>query len=316
MTIDLLSFIGVSAERRAKLEAAGFAVHVAIPVAERLPAAQALGGRVRVVLTSGIVGITGEQIAALPCLELISALGAGFEMIDLPAARARGIVVTHGPGTNTIAVADHAWALLMSAGRDVVRSDAQARRGEWAKSGALRADISGKRLGILGLGQIGMAIARRGSAGFDMEVAYHNRRPRNDVPYTYCPSVLALAEWSDFLVVAAPGGAGTTGLIDVAVLRALGPDGFLVNIGRGSVVDTKALIGALERGEIAGAGLDVVDGEPVVPPALVALPNLVLTPHIAGHSANAITAQERLLVENLQAHFGGQPVLTPVREAA
>jgi lactate dehydrogenase-like 2-hydroxyacid dehydrogenase len=315
MTIDLLSFIEVSAERRAKLEAAGFAVHVAIPVAERLPAAQALGRRVRVVLTNGITGVTREQIEALPCLELISALGAGFEMIDLPAARARGIVVTHGPGTNTIAVADHAWALLMSAGRDVVRSDAEARRGGWGKT-RLRADISGKRLGILGLGQIGMAIARRGSAGFDMEVAYHNRRPRNDVPYTYCPSVLALAEWSDFLVVAAPGGAGTTGLIDASVLRALGPDGFLVNIGRGSVVDTKALIGALERGEIAGAGLDVVDGEPVIPPALVTLPNLVLTPHIAGHSANAITAQERLLVENLQAHFGGHPVLTPVREAA
>jgi len=147
-------------------------------------------------------------------------------------------------------------------------------------------------------------------------VAYHNRRPRNDVPYTYCPSVLALAERSDFLVVATPGGAGTTKLIDAAVLRALGPDGFLVNIGRGSVVDTNALIGALERGEIAGAGLDVVDSEPEVPPALAALPNVVLTPHIAGHSANAVAAQERLLVENLQAHFGGQPVLTPVREAA
>jgi lactate dehydrogenase-like 2-hydroxyacid dehydrogenase len=315
MTIDLLSFIEVSAERRARLEAAGFAVHVAMPVAERLPAAQALGRRVRVVLTNGITGVTREQIEALPCLELISALGAGFEMIDMPAARARGIVVTHGPGTNTIAVADHAWALLMSAGRDVVRLDAEARQGDWGKT-RLRADISGKRLGILGLGQIGMAIARRGAAGFDMDVAYHNRRPRNDVPYTYCPSVLALAERSDFLVVATPGGAGTTGLIDAAVLRALGPDGFLVNIGRGSVVDTTALIGALERGEIAGAGLDVVDGEPVIPPALVALPNLVLSPHIAGHSANAVAAQERLLVENLQAHFGGQPVLTPVREAA
>jgi len=315
MTIDLLSFIEVSAQRRAKLEAAGFAVHVATQVAERLPACQALGRRVRVVLTNGITGVTAEQIAALPCLELISALGAGFEMIDLPAARARGIVVTHGPGTNTIAVADHAWALLMSAGRDVVRADAQARREAWSKT-CLRADITGKRLGILGLGQIGMAIARRGAAGFDMDVAYHNRRPRNDVPYTYCPSVLALAERSDFLVVATPGGAGTTKLIDAAVLRALGPDGFLVNIGRGSVVDTNALIGALERGEIAGAGLDVVDSEPEVPPALAALPNVVLTPHIAGHSANAVAAQERLLVENLQAHFGGQPVLTPVREAA
>jgi lactate dehydrogenase-like 2-hydroxyacid dehydrogenase len=264
------------------------------------------------VLTNGSTGLTAAEMAALPNLEIVCAQGAGYEKIDLAAARGRGLVVTHGPGTNDASVADHAMALLFSIARGIPEADAAVRRGEWSRSRQPRPMIFGKRLGILGLGNIGGQIARRGAGGFDMAIAYHSRRRRDDAPYLYCPTPAALAEWSDFMVVATPGGAGTYHLVDQAVLAALGVGGFLINISRGSVVDTAALIDALHHRRIAGAALDVVEGEPDLPAGLAQLSNVILTPHIAGRSPEAVAATVRLVVENLSAHFAGQPVKTPV----
>jgi lactate dehydrogenase-like 2-hydroxyacid dehydrogenase len=172
--------------------------------------------------------------------------------------------------------------------------------------------ISGKKLGILGLGTIGAQIAQRGAGGFGMAIAYHSRTPRDGSPYLYLPSPAALAEWSDFMVIATPGGAATKHLVNAAVIDALGPDGFLINIARGSVVDTTALIEALKDRRLGGAALDVIDGEPDVPSELIALDNVILTPHIAGRSPEAVQATVTLALENLHAHFAGRPVITPI----
>ncbi len=173
--------------------------------------------------------------------------------------------------------------------------------------------MSGKRLGILGLGAVGQAIAKRANLGFDMSISYHSRTPREDVPYTWYDSPLHLAAAVDILVVATPGGANTQHLVDAQVLQALGANGYLVNIARASVVDTQALITALQQGQLAGAALDVFDDEPAVPQGLKALANTVLTPHVAGQSPEAARDTVTLVLRNLQAFFAGEPVLTPVR---
>jgi lactate dehydrogenase-like 2-hydroxyacid dehydrogenase len=234
-------------------------------------------------------------------MEIICAMGAGFEKVDLAAAQARGIVVTNGAGTNDASVADHAMALLMSIARGIPQADAAVRRGEWAQSRQPRPMISGKKLGILGLGNIGRQIAQRAENGFNMPVSYHNRKTPEE-----------LATWADFIVVATPGGAATRHLVNASVLAALGSNGFLINISRGSVVDTSALINALQHKHIAGAALDVLEGEPDVPAEIAILTNIILTPHIAGRSPEAVAATAQLVLQNLTAHFAGQPVLTPV----
>ncbi|WP_158742627.1 2-hydroxyacid dehydrogenase [Acidisphaera sp. L21] len=268
-------------------------------------------GSIRAVLTNGTTGLTGEVMAAFPNLSIVMAQGVGFEGIDVPAARARGITVTHGPGTNGESVADHTMALMLAAMRDIPVSDAAVRAGKWRSGSTMRPIASGKRVGILGLGDIGGRIAKRCEA-FNMSVAYHNRRKLPDVGWTYVASTLELAEWSDVLICVLPGGAATRHLIGKAEMDALGKDGFLVNVGRGSVVDTDALISALSEHRLGGAALDVIDGEPKVPDALCKLPNVVLTPHMAGRSPESVAATIGLVIENLAAHFGGQPVLTPV----
>lgn len=313
MAIPLLVTIELAPGHLSRLAAAGFETHYAPTATDRAQAVEHNGGRIRAVLTNGSRGLDASVIAALPKLNIICALGAGYENIDVTAAKARNIIVTHGPGTNDTSVADHAMALLMAIARGIVQSDSAVRRGEWAASRQLRPMISGKRLGILGLGNIGEQIARRASAGFGMSVAYHSRTPRADSAWHYLPSPVALAQWSDFLVVATPGGAMTWHLVDDAVLSALGPDGFLINIARGSVVDTAALIDALKKRHIAGAALDVVEGEPDVPAELIAQENVIITPHIAGRTPEAAEATIRLVLDNLQACFAGQPVFTPVR---
>jgi lactate dehydrogenase-like 2-hydroxyacid dehydrogenase len=315
MPIHLLVTIPLQPDAPQRLRAAGFELHHAVAAEDRAQVLRALGGEIRAVLTNGSTGLTAEAMAELPRLEMICATGAGYEKIDLTAAAARGIVVTHGPGTNDASVADHAMALLMAALRGIVTADAAARQGKWADSRQPRPMISGKKLGILGLGTIGQQIAQRGAGGFSMPIGYHNRRPREGSAYRYFATPQALAEWCDVLVLATPGGAGTTHLVDAAVLKALGPQGFLVNIARGSVVDTAALVAALEQGGIAGAGLDVVEGEPVLPAGLAKLGNVVLTPHIAGRSPESMAATIGRVIENLTAHFAGRPVPTPVPRA-
>lgn len=312
MMIPLLVLIELAPENAARLEAAGFQLHPAPTAADRARLQSSGDPTIRAVLTNGSTGLSAAEMAALPHLEIVCAQGAGYEKIDLAAARARGLVVTHGPGTNDASVADHAMALLMAIARGIPEVDAAIRRGDWVRSRQPRTMIFGKKLGILGLGNIGMQIARRGAGGFDMPIAYHNRHPRETSPYLYCPTPAALAAWSDIMVIATPGGGATLHLVDASVLEALGPAGFLVNIARGSVVDTNALIDALQNHRIRGAALDVLEGEPEVPAELAQLSNVVLTPHIAGRSPEAVAATLQLVIDNLSAHFSGQPAKTPV----
>ena len=216
-------------------------------------------------LTIGSVGLTAAQMDGLPALTLACALGAGYENIDVEYAKARGIVVANGAGTNDDCVADHAVGLLIAAVRGIPKLDTATHAGAWRTSLPLPPNVSHKRLGIAGLGAIGKKIARR-ALGFDIQVGYYNRSARTDVPYRYFDNVVSLAAWADFLVVATPSGQGTQHLINAQVLDALGPRGYVVNIARGSVIDTAALAQALREGRLAGAGLDVYESEPAPPP--------------------------------------------------
>jgi D-3-phosphoglycerate dehydrogenase len=288
-----------------------FTVHQALTHAGRMALAAEHGGAIRAMVTNGTTIIPAELIAALPHLGIICAQGVGHEGIDLATARARGIVITNGAGTNAPSVADHTIGLMLAIMRDIRNNDALVRGGGWRQGDTMRPIPTGKRVGILGLGDIGRRIARRCEA-FDMIVGYHNRNPMPEVGWSYLPSTLALAEWADILIIVLPGGASTRHLVGKAELEALGPQGFLVNVGRGSVVDTGALVTALQEGRLAGAALDVFDGEPVVPEAVRALPNVLLTPHMAGRSPESLAATIELVIKNLSAHFAGQPVLTPI----
>lgn len=261
---------------------------------------------VRAIVTIGSRGMTPFTFDDFPALELVAITGVGNDAVDVAAARARGIEVSYGPGGNAAAVADHALALLLAAARGIVRARDGTRP-------AGLAQLHGKRVGILGLGHIGKGIARR-AGGFDAEVFYHGRHAQ-DVPYQYCADPVALAAAVDYLVVCAPGGPATRHMVDADVLRALGPQGFLVNVGRGSIVDTAALVAALRDGTIAGAALDVIEGEPHVDPAVRALPNLVLTPHIASQAPETQANVLAMLVANLEAFFATGKVVNPVPAA-
>lgn len=292
------------------LEHQGYQLILAPTPASRAEAIAQHADRIDVVLTRGPLGLRADEIGALPLLKIICVIGAGYEAVDLQAASNRGIIVTNGAGANASSVADHAMALLFSAVRGIPQADASIRRNEWVK--VRQPSLTGKRLGIIGLGAIGQAIAKRAGQGFDMRISYHTRQPRDDSPYTYCANALELASAVDFLIIAAPGGNSTHHLVNASVLDALGPDGYLVNIARGSVVDTDALIDALATGRIAGAGLDVFETEPLVPDALKTLGNVVMTPHVAGQSPEAVEGTVQLVVKNLLAFFADQPVLNPV----
>ena len=292
------------------LEAQGFHLILAPTPAERAHAIKAHAGQIDAVLTRGPLGLNADEIATLARLKIICVIGAGYEQVDLQAASNRGIAVTNGAGVNASSVADHAMALLLSLVRDIPLADAAVRRSEWPK--VMRPSLAGKRLGILGLGAVGVAIAKRCALGFDMTVSYHNRRPRNDLPYHYCASPSELARHCDYLIIATPGGAGTQQLVDKPVLDALGPHGFLVNIARASVVNTADLLYALEHRSIAGAALDVFDDEPQVPDGFKVLHNVVLTPHVAGLSPEAARDTVEMVGKNLRAYFLGQPLLTPL----
>lgn len=309
MTTTVLVLVESVNEYLPILENNGYRLILAPTPATRAEAIATRSEEITVVLTRGPLGLYADEIAALPHLQIICVLGAGYEHVDLPAAQARGITVTNGAGVNAPTVADHAMSLLLSIVRDIPQADASVRRGEWRK--VTRPSFEGKRLGILGLGAVGLAIARR-AAGFGMVVSYHNRKPRTDVDFDYCATPLELANVSDFLIIATPGGGGTQHLIDSQVLDALGPQGFVVNIARASVIDTAALVDALQQRRIAGAALDVFDDEPRVPDELKSLDNVVLTPHVGGLSPEASEATVQMVADNLQAFFSGKPVLTPV----
>ncbi|MGO4332150.1 2-hydroxyacid dehydrogenase [Cupriavidus sp. 2TAF22] len=273
--------------------------------AETDPAAflAARGGEFTAMTTRAAIGADDAMMAAMPALKVISSFGVGLDKIDLDAARKRGIAVGYTPDVLNDCVADTAFGLLMDVARGFSAADRFVRRGEWPKAQfPLTTRVSGKRMGIIGMGRIGRVIARRG-LGFDMEVSYHSRRPAGDVPYRHEPSLAALAEWADFLVIATAGGPETRHLVSASVLEALGPQGFLINIARGTVVDEAALVDALVNKRIAGAGLDVFENEPQVPQALFALDNVVLLPHIASGTNETRIAMANLVFENLQRFF-------------
>jgi len=253
--------------------------------------------------SSARYGAERALIDALPNLRVISSFGVGYEAIDVARARERGIPVGYTPDVLNDCVADTAFGLLMDVARRFSAADRFVRRGDWLKGQyPLTTRISGKKLGILGMGRIGRVIARRAS-GFDMEVRYHNRRELQDGPYAYEPTLMGLARWADFLVVASAGGPETRKLVDAGVLEALGPGGFLINISRGSVIDEAALLDALREGRIAGAGLDVFEKEPQVPEAFYALDNVVLLPHVASATRETRQAMADLVIENLRSFF-------------
>ncbi len=279
------------------------------------PAALAtLAPRIRAIAASGDSKVSAALIAQLPALEIVSVMGVGYDGIDVAAAKARGVIVTHTPDVLDDDVADLALGLMLCAARQLPQADRWVRDGRWPGGPMpLARKMSGARLGLVGIGRIGQAIARR-SLAFGMSVAYTARHARPGLPWPYLPDAAALAAQSDFLVVITPGGAATRHLIDAKVLAALGPKGILVNVARGSVVDEAALVDALERGTLGGAALDVFEDEPNVPERLRALPQVVLTPHIGSATAATRQAMADLAADNLRLHFAGQPVRTPVPE--
>jgi lactate dehydrogenase-like 2-hydroxyacid dehydrogenase len=283
------------------------------PGAERDAFLAAHGGRFEALATSAAVGADAALIGALPRLRVISSFGVGLDKLDLAAAAARGIAVGYTPDVLNDCVADLAFALMLDVARRVAHGDRYVRAGSWAaRPGTPAASpfplgrkVSGARLGVLGLGRIGRTVARR-AAGFDMDVRYHSRRPVEGVPWSHEPSLAELARWADFLVVITAGGAATRHLVDAAVLDALGPEGYVINVARGSVIDEAALVRALVEGRIAGAGLDVFENEPHVPPELFALDNVVLVPHIASATVQTRQAMADRVVDNLAAFFAGR----------
>jgi len=264
------------------------------------------------VVSSGKNGVTAKLLDALPNVKLVAHFGVGYDNVDAGHARSRGVVVTNTPDVLTDCVADLAMALLVDVARGISAGDRYVRAGRWlAGPMPLATKVSGKRLGILGLGRIGRAIAAR-AEGFDMEIRYHNRRQVPDSPFGYERFLADLASWCDFLVLATSGGEATRGIVSAAVIEALGPKGFLVNIARGSVVDQPALVAALRGRRIAGAALDVFADEPRVPEELLALDNVVLTPHIASATTDTRAAMGQLVLDNLAAFFATGRPLTPV----
>jgi hydroxypyruvate reductase len=270
------------------------------------------GSEFQALVTSSKNGADGALMDALPNLKAITHFGVGYDNVDAAAAAQRGIPMSNTPDVLNDCVADVAIGLLIDAARGLSASDRFVRRGDWLKGQfPLTTRVSGRKLGIAGLGRIGQAIAKR-AQGFDMDIRYHARRPVAGVAFKHEPSLVALAEWCDFLVVIVSGGPATRHLVSADVIRALGPRGYLVNVSRGSVVDEAALVDALVNGRIAGAGLDVFEDEPRVPDALKALDNVVLLPHLASGTKETRQAMADLVLANLHSIFKEGRLVTPV----
>jgi len=311
MTPNILLLEPMMPDVEAHLDAA-YTVHRPYLVKDRAALIAQVGTSVRAIVTGGQTGASNELMDSLPALEIIAINGIGTDNVDLERARARSIHVTTTPDVLTDDVADMAIALLLATARRICVADRFVRAGRWpGEHMPLATRVSGKRLGILGLGHVGRAIGRRGE-GFSMSIAYCNLQPVAEVGYLYRPDVLALSRESDFLVVAASGGPDTRGLVDRAVLDALGPSGILVNVARGSVVDEPALVAALAEGRLGGAGLDVFANEPNVPQELWHMDNVVLQPHRASATVETRRAMAELVLANLAAHFAGRQPPTAV----
>lgn len=260
--------------------------------------------------------IPAALMQALPKLEIVANFGVGYDAVDSRHAGANGIMVTNTPDVLTEEVADTAIGLLLNTVRELSAAEAYLRAGHWSAKGNYRLTpltLRGRTAGIYGMGRIGQAIARRLEA-FGVAVHYHNRRKADDLPYAYHPTLQSLAKAVDTLIVVVPGGEATRHAINADILAALGADGVLINIGRGSTVDEDALIAAMRGGVIAAAGLDVFDNEPHIRPEFVTLPNTVLLPHLGSASIHTRTAMGNLCVDNLVSWFSGKGAVTPVAE--
>lgn len=289
-----------------------FTLHDFIDPADPDKVLDEVGPKIRGILAGGMKGPNANLINRLENLEIIASFSVGFDATDVAAAQARGVIVTHTPEVLTGDVADLAMTFILMAPRRIGESERFLRDGKWLKGRMdLGTTVKGKRLGILGLGRIGKAVARRAEV-FGINIGYYDTKPMGDLPYQPHASLLELAAASDMLLVACEGGQATRGLVDASVLDALGPNGFLINTARGTIVDQAALVGALKEGRIAGAALDVFDGEPAVPAELLAMENVILTPHIASSTQETRRAMADLVHDNVRAHFDGKPVLTPV----
>lgn len=275
-----------------------------------------LCARVQAVAGGPHIPVNAALIDRLPSLEIVANFGVGYDSVDARYCATKGICVTNTPDVLSEEVADTAMGLLLMAARELPAAERYLRAGQWVAKGPFpltRATLRGRKLGILGLGRIGKAIARRAEA-FGLEIHYHGRSRQPDVAYRYHETLLGMAEACDTLMVVAPGGASTKGIVNAEVLQALGPEGIVVNVGRGTVIDEPALVKALQDGTILSAGLDVFEDEPRVPQALIDLEHVVLLPHVGSASQHTRNAMGQLVVDNLLCWFqNGKPV-TPVAE--
>ena len=309
----LLQIGNVTDRMRDRFEAE-FTVHKLFDQEDRDGFIAAHGGDILAVATDGHYGIAPDLMARLPNLKIVASYGVGYDAIDAGAAAARGIVVAHTPDVLNDEVANTFVMLWLAVSRRLIPSDAWVRSGKWEGQGAfpLTRSVQDRTVGILGMGRIGQTIAARAEM-FDARVLYHARGAK-DVPYTYCPDLVEMARQSDVLVVITPGGAATRHLVNAEVLDALGPEGILINVARGSVVDEAALVAALQEGRIGGAGLDVFEAEPKVPDALKTMENVVLTPHVGSDTVETRQAMGDLVCDNLSGYLKDGRVLTPVPE--
>lgn len=270
--------------------------------------------RIRGIATRGDLGANRQLLEALPHLEIVAVYGVGYDAVDLEAARERGVRVTNTPDVLTKDVADLGVAMMLAAARGVLGAESWVRSGAWAAKGMypLQSRVHGRRAGILGLGRIGFEVAKR-CAAFDMDIAYSDLSPREYASeWTFIQDPVALAERSDFLFVTVTGGPATRHLVNTAVLEALGPEGMIINISRASNIDEAALLDALEKGSLGFAALDVFEGEPNLDPRFLELDNVLLQPHHASGTVETRKAMGKLVRENLEAHFAGRDLLTPV----
>jgi len=257
-------------------------------------------------------GCPREVIEALPKLKVISSFGVGYDSVDVAACKQHNVRLTNTPDVLNDAVAEVTLGLMIALCRRIPQADAFVRQGKWLEGGyGLTGELTGARVGILGLGRIGKEIARRCQA-FKMRVAYHGRNEQPYEPFEYYPNLVAMAHDVDWLVVIAPGSAETRGIVSRKVLEALGPQGNLVNVARGSLVDEAAMVEMLQSGKLGGAALDVFEDEPRVPEALFELDNVVLAPHQGSATRKTRKAMGDMVVDNLAAHFAGKPLLSQV----
>lgn len=308
---DVLLVVPLSPGEDELLEA-DYAVHRLWELADRDSFFRDNGANLRAVITTGATGVDVAVLERLPALEIIAGFGVGYDRVDLDYVTTRGIRVTNTPDVLTDGVADMALGLILATARSIPLGDRWVREGRWLEGPMpLTRGLGGKRIGIVGLGRIGRAVAHR-AAPFGLEILYTGRQPIADCDYGWRANVTALAQDSDFLVLCAAGGDATRHLVDAAVLDALGPQGILINIARGTLIDEAALLAALREGRIAGAGLDVYENEPAIDPGFADIETVVLQPHAGSATYETRAAIGRLMRANLAAHFAGEPLPTPV----